>query len=188
MKEKKRMERHRDVCLNRARLQTTFGNNTQKGHFDPITIQPPAGTHFSVEPQNQKQGKNTLKHISALASGDVQRGYTVSLASYDLFPMLALQPGQTAVENDPSQVDVYVDSNTQSLNTAALGIGSTFRFYGLAFNDNGRLRMDCAQVNDGVAFSTQSTSAAKSAPDQLRIIRYRGQGTQQTTTKIKGPE
>jgi hypothetical protein len=86
-------------------------------------------------------------------------------------------------------VEVYVDSNTQSLNTAAaLGIGSTFRFYGLAFNDNGTLRMDCAQVNDGVAFSTLSTSAAKSAPDQLRIVRYREQGAQQTTTEIRGPE
>ena len=115
--------------------------------------------------------------------------YTVSLASYDLFPMLAVQPGQTAVENNPSQVEVYVDSNTQSLNTAAaLGIGSTFRFYGLAFNDNGTLRMDCAQVKDGVAFSTLSTSAAKSAPDQLRIVRYRGQGAQQTTREIRGPE
>jgi hypothetical protein len=25
------------------------------------------------------------------------------------------------------------------------------RFYGLVLNDNGTLRMDCAQVNDGVA-------------------------------------
>jgi hypothetical protein len=30
-------------------------------------------------------------------------------------------------------------------------VGSVVRFYGLVFNDNGMLRMDCAQVNDGVA-------------------------------------
>ena len=41
---------------------------------------------------------------------------------------------------------MYVDSNTQMLNTQALAAGSTLRFYGLVFNDNGTLRMDCAQV------------------------------------------
>jgi hypothetical protein len=76
--------------------------------------------------------------------------YTLSLASYDLFPTLAVQQGQTTLLNDPSQVDVYIDSSTQRLNTQALAVGSTLRFYGLVFNDNGTLRMDCAQVNDGV--------------------------------------
>jgi hypothetical protein len=79
--------------------------------------------------------------------------YTVSLASYDLFPMLAAQPGQTTVENNPGQVEVYVDNSTQLLNTQTLAAGSTFRFYGLVFNDSGTLRMDCAQVNDGVDFT-----------------------------------
>jgi len=51
--------------------------------------------------------------------------YTVSLANYDLFPMLANQPGQTALENNPSQIEVYVDSNTQQLNTQALAAGTT---------------------------------------------------------------
>jgi len=77
--------------------------------------------------------------------------YTVSLAAYDLFPTLAVQQGQTTLLNNPSQVEVYVDSNTQKLNTQALAPGSTLRFYGLVFNDSGTLRMDCAQVNDGVA-------------------------------------
>ena len=77
--------------------------------------------------------------------------YTVSLASYDLFPALAVQQGQTTLLNNPSQVEVYLDSDTQKLNVEALAAGSTLRFYGLVFNDNGTLRMDCAQVNDGVA-------------------------------------
>ena len=76
--------------------------------------------------------------------------YTVSLASYDLFPALAVQQGQTTPLNNPSQVEVYIDNNTQQLNTQALAPGNTLRFYGLVFNDNGTLRMDCAQVNNGV--------------------------------------
>jgi len=59
--------------------------------------------------------------------------------------------GQTALLSNPSQVEVWVDSNTQKLNTQPLAAGSTVRFYGLVFNRNGTLRMDCAQVNDGVA-------------------------------------
>ena len=85
--------------------------------------------------------------------------YTVSLASYDLFPTLAVQQGQTTLLNNPSQVEVYVDSSTQTLNTQALAVGSTLRFDGLVFNDNGTLRMDCAQVNDGVTATPQANSA-----------------------------
>jgi hypothetical protein len=85
--------------------------------------------------------------------------YTVSLASYDLFPTLAVQQGQTTLLNNPSEIEVYVDSDTQNLNTQALAPGSTLRFYGLVFNDNGTLRMDCAQVNDGVSATPQANSA-----------------------------
>jgi Domain of unknown function (DUF5666) len=85
--------------------------------------------------------------------------YTVSLASYDLFPTLAVQQGQTTLLNNPSQVEVYVDSNTQQLNTQALAPGSTLRFYGLVFNDNGTLRMDCAQVSNGVTTTPQANPA-----------------------------
>ena len=85
--------------------------------------------------------------------------YTVSLASYDLFPTLAVQQGQTTLLNNPSQVEVYVDSNTQKLNTQALAPGNTLRFYGLVFNDGGTLRMDCAQVNDGVTATPPASSA-----------------------------
>jgi hypothetical protein len=85
--------------------------------------------------------------------------YTVSLASYDLFPALAVQQGQTTLLNNPSQIEVYVDSSTQTLNTQALAPGSTLRFFGLVFNDNATLRMDCAQVNDGVTATAQANSA-----------------------------
>jgi hypothetical protein len=70
-----------------------------------------------------------------------------------------VQQGQTTLLNNPSQVEVYVDSNTQMLNTQALAPGSILLFYGLVFNDNGTLRMDCAQVNDGVTATPQANSA-----------------------------
>jgi hypothetical protein len=76
--------------------------------------------------------------------------YSVSLASYDLFPQLAVQPGQTTLLSNPSEFEVYVDSNTRKLNMTPLGVGNTLRFYGLVFNDNGTLRMDCGRVSDGV--------------------------------------
>jgi len=37
------------------------------------------------------------------------------------------------------------------LNSAPIAAGSVVRFYGLIFNDNGALRMDCAQILDGVS-------------------------------------
>jgi hypothetical protein len=77
--------------------------------------------------------------------------YTVVLAPYDLIPSLAVQQGQTTVISNPSNVVVYMDSNAQRLNTKPLAVGSVLRFNGLLFNDNGTLRMDCGQVNDGVA-------------------------------------
>jgi Domain of unknown function (DUF5666) len=112
--------------------------------------------------------------------------YTVSLASYDLFPALAVQQGQAALLNNPSQVEVYVDSNTQMLNTQGLAAGSTLRFYGLVFNDNGTLRMDCAQVNDGVAFAPpQSNSRTQAQLGQPRTIRRAGsRGMMPTITTI----
>lgn len=110
---------------------------------------------------------NTITLVPQTVNGTVlasqQSGsfvdYTISLASYDLFPTLAVQQGQTTLLNNPSQVEVYVDSNTQLLNTQALAPGSTLRLYGLVFNDNGTLRMDCAQVNDGVTATPQANSA-----------------------------
>ncbi len=76
--------------------------------------------------------------------------YTVTLAPYDLFSLLAVQQGQNTLVTSPNTVYVYADSNVQMLNTSPVTAGGVFRFYGLVFNDNGTLRMDCAQINDGV--------------------------------------
>jgi len=77
--------------------------------------------------------------------------YSISLAPYDLFPILAVQPGQTTALQNPSSVEIYVDSNTRMLNSDAIAAGNVLRFNGPIFNDNGTARMVCQQVNDGVA-------------------------------------
>jgi len=59
-------------------------------------------------------------------------------------PTFAVQAEQITLLTDPSQVEVYTDNSTQMLNTEALTVGNALRFYGLVFNDNGTLRMDCA--------------------------------------------
>jgi hypothetical protein len=76
--------------------------------------------------------------------------YAVELSDYDLFATLAVQPAQATLITQPDQVQVYVDNGTRMLNSDPVAPGSTFRFYGLVFNDQGSLRMDCAQINDGV--------------------------------------
>lgn len=89
--------------------------------------------------------------VSAVSNEGGFTIYTVALAAYDLFPALAVQGGQATVLTNPGTVAVYVDHNTQLLNTTPIAVGGVLRFNGLVFNDNGTLRMDCAQINDGVA-------------------------------------
>jgi hypothetical protein len=89
--------------------------------------------------------------ITGVSSSGGFTVYSVSLAAYDLFPILAVQPGQTTALQNPSSVEVYVDSNTQMLNSNAIAPGNVLRFNGLIFNDSGTACMVCWQVNDGVA-------------------------------------
>ncbi len=89
--------------------------------------------------------------VTAVASAGGFTAYTVALASYDLFPTLAQQQGQQTRLTSPQTVVVYVDGTTQMLNTKPAIAGSVLRFYGLIFNDAGKLRMDCAQMMDGVS-------------------------------------
>jgi hypothetical protein len=144
------------------------------------SVPTPVATTMTLMPQT----------IDATVVGSAIAGsftdYTVSLASYDLFPMLAAQPGQTTVESNPSQVEVYIDNSAQLLNTQPLAAGSTLRFYGLVFNDNGTLRMDCAQVNDGVDFSAQPSPSQQVQMEKgtAQQIRREGSGELQQTISI----
>ncbi len=89
--------------------------------------------------------------VSAISTEGGFTAYTVTLAPYDLFPNLAQQPAQATLVTNPGTVVVYADSSTLQGNAGILAVGGIFRFNGLVFNDGGTLRMDCAQINDGVA-------------------------------------
>ena len=122
--------------------------------------------------------------VGASAAGSFTE-YTVSFAGYDLFPTLAVQQGQKTLLSNPGEVEVYVDNHTQQLNTQPLTSGSTLRFYGLVFNDSGVLRMDCAQVNDGVTATSQSSSGSAQVVGRSRVIRrLAGNGVHQIITTI----
>lgn len=118
--------------------------------------------------------------VAASPSGNFT-DYTVTLASTDLFPALAVQFGQTALLNTPNKVEAYVDNNTQQLNTRTLELGGAFRFYGLVFNDNGTLRMDCAQVNDGVTATSESNAVRQQTSGAVRTVRLTNGGVLQQT-------
>jgi hypothetical protein len=127
--------------------------------------------------------------INGTVAGSSRSGnfaeYTVSLAPYDLFPLLAVQPAQTTLLTNPSEVQVYVNDSTDQMNIQPLAAGSTLRFYGLVFNDNGTLRMACAQVSDGVAFSTPSKDVRGRQIGQAQITRRAGAGgVQQVNTLV----
>jgi len=77
--------------------------------------------------------------------------YTVTLAPYDLFPVLQMDAGfGTPQLSNPTTVFVYADANAVLLNSSTINVGSLQRFKGLVFDDNGTLRMDAAEIYDGV--------------------------------------
>ena len=100
--------------------------------------------------------------------------------------LLAVQPEQGTIENNPGQVEVYVDSNTQLLNGQSLTAGNTFRFYGLVFNDNGTLRMDCAQVSDGVSLTPLPSAQTRRETASVRTVRAPGMLPQTMITGTPG--
>lgn len=111
------------------------------------------------------------------SAGGSATNYRVKLESYELIPVLAAQPGQGAVLTDPTEMNVYVDSHTRLRNTQPLALGSVARFNGLVFNDNGIVRMDCLQVDDGVAVEPPP------APAEPGSARVGQQGN--VTTRVK---
>jgi hypothetical protein len=99
-----------------------------------------------------------------------------------------VQQGQASLLSNPSEVQVYVDTSTQLLNSQPLSSGGTFRFYGLVFNDNGTLRMDCAQVNDGVPVTSLSPSSMdRMVRGQAKIVRTGNVGAAHQTSRLITP-
>jgi hypothetical protein len=56
----------------------------------------------------------------------------------------------------------------------------------LVFNDNGTLRMDCAQVNDGVAFTPTSSASQQTHMQRVEVQQTRraGPGSLQQTISV----
>ena len=64
--------------------------------------------------------------VSAISSAGGFTTYTVTLAAYDLFPILAAQPGPASPLTNPGSVVVYADSNTQTLSNSGTDRGWRF--------------------------------------------------------------
>jgi hypothetical protein len=90
--------------------------------------------------------------VGAIASNNGFTVYTVTLAPSDTIPTLQqwVCPGCFNPLTNPTTVTVYVDGNTQMLNSIPINVGSVARFTGLIFDYNGTLQMDCGQILDGV--------------------------------------
>jgi hypothetical protein len=88
--------------------------------------------------------------VTAISNNNSFTVYTVALAPYDLIPTLQTSVGPINRLTNPNEIIVYVDADTRLLNSTPINAGSVLRFRGLIFNDNGTLRMDCGQINDGV--------------------------------------
>jgi hypothetical protein len=89
--------------------------------------------------------------VTAVSNSNGFAVYTVSLAAYDLFPVLATQPLQPVTLTNPSTLIVYADTNTQMFTSQPIAVGSVVRFNGLIFVNDGALSMDCGEILDGVA-------------------------------------
>jgi hypothetical protein len=113
----------------------------------------------------------------------------VNLASYDLFPTLTVQAGQTTLLSNPSEVETYVDSSTQLLVSQSLGPGGTSRFYRLVFNDHGTLRTDCAHVNDGgpLAMAANAALQNRMVAGRLKAVRRAAIGATRHTSRVITP-
>jgi len=111
----------------------------------------PAGSNVPVVSTMTLVSQTINGEVTAIGKSGAFTTYTVWLGTNDLFASLAFQPGQNNLLANPRVVTVYADNNTQMLNSLPLGVNSFMRFNGLVFNDTGSLRMDCGQINDGVA-------------------------------------
>lgn len=142
-------------------------NNVQSLPF-PAAFTGPGlllGQNMSVFSSGQLMGQGFELVTTATLSPQVVNGtvssvtnnnnftvYSVSLAPDSLIPTLQATAGTTInrLNNPVTSMEVYVDSNTQMLNSSPIAVGSLFRFRGLVFDDNGTLRMDCDLIRDGV--------------------------------------
>ena len=165
-----------DVVVCESAVQTTsgaaFSVSGEFSNLQNLPFVPEFGASSLVLGQNfssLSQGANTPQgtplvtavalrpqtingRVTNISSSNGLSIYTVSLAAYDLFPIVQSAAGPVSQNiANPSTITVYADANTQLLTTNSIGVGSVVRFRGAIFNDNGVLRMDCQKILDGVA-------------------------------------
>jgi hypothetical protein len=91
--------------------------------------------------------------VTAISSDAGFTTYTVTLASYDLFPVLQLYVPNLPFPHptSPATIVVYADTSAKFLNSGGMvNVGNLLRFKGLVFFDNGAMRMDASEIYDGV--------------------------------------
>jgi hypothetical protein len=137
------------------------GQNIYVTTHTTTTVSYPPVSSVTLIPQTIN---GTINGVSSQGNFTV---YNVTLPAYDLIPTFAVQQGQTTVLTNPSEIVVYAGANTRLLSTQPIAVGGVARFTGLVFNDNGTVRMDCGQVNDGIAIQPTSSSTAAVRPSLL---------------------
>jgi hypothetical protein len=90
--------------------------------------------------------------VSAVSNENGFAVYTVTLAPYDLIPVLQNYTSNTPPPHlsNPSTIVVYADTNVSFLNSGTIAVGSLIRARGVIFDDNGTARMDAIAIYDGV--------------------------------------
>ena len=90
--------------------------------------------------------------VSAVSNQNGVAVYTVTLAPYDLIPVLQNYTSDTPPPHlaNPSTIVVYADTNASFLNSGTIAVGSLIRARGVVFDDNGIARMDATAIYDGV--------------------------------------
>lgn len=91
--------------------------------------------------------------VSAVTNDSGFAVYTVTLAPYDLIPVLQNYTSNTPPPHltNPTTILVYADTSTSFLNSGMVAVGSLIRCRGVIFDDNGTMRMDATTIYDGVA-------------------------------------
>ena len=129
---------------------TTF---TNQGAWPPDTYAiTPTFTLTPVAPVPQSQVQ--IMGVDGLVSSITSGSNSLSLMIAYGFNNPSYPDGSTftvATNASTASAEVYVDSNTQMLNSNAIAPGNVLRFHGLIFNDSGTARMVCSLVHGGVA-------------------------------------
>ena len=124
------------------------GQIVQETFHDASYSTNPYGTSATTVTLMPQTIDGTVTSVGSSAGFTV---YTIALPPYNPFVKLAIEAGQTTRLSSPGTIMVYADGSTRMENSEPVVAGSVVRFHGLVFDDQGTLRMDCDQINDGVA-------------------------------------